>query len=235
MNTKFKTLIVAAAFAALGGAAHAVTFTGTAEGSWGNIQGGGAIGVSNLDGSGGSSDVTWGNPVGTTFSNRWRFDGVGADGGAGWSTDNDDLFALGSFSYRNGSVNGHTFTGADLSVELTFTNPFNDVETFAFGFDVINTPNTGGGNCCADTASITSGLSSTTFMYLGEEYTLELFGFSQDGGTTVTSTFDSPEGSNARATLYGRIIQPATIPLPAAGWMLLAGLGGLAAMRRKKS
>lgn len=46
-----------------------------------------------------------------------------------------------------------------------------------------------------------------------------------------------PGLSNIRLYATGGLIPPSSttpVPLPAAGWMLLAGLGGLAAMRRRK-
>jgi hypothetical protein len=45
-------------------------------------------------------------------------------------------------------------------------------------------------------------------------------------GSTATSGQDIGYQS-------GYIEQPTMVPLPAAGWMLLAGLGGLVAMRRR--
>lgn len=39
---------------------------------------------------------------------------------------------------------------------------------------------------------------------------------------------------NGQFTIDGTVINPGTVPLPAAGWAMIAGLGGLAALRRRK-
>lgn len=56
----------------------------------------------------------------------------------------------------------------------------------------------------------------------------------------VISTFDPQGGGGAtwftagQATVPGGPTNPSPVPLPAAGWMLIAGLGGLAAMGRRR-
>jgi hypothetical protein len=42
-------------------------------------------------------------------------------------------------------------------------------------------------------------------------------------------------GGSTAGAVSNEITGPAAVPLPAAGWLLLAGLGGLAALRRRKS
>ncbi len=62
-----------------------------------------------------------------------------------------------------------------------------------------------------------------------------LSGFS---GTWFTTDLNTPSGNQpdlSNAVLFHRVGEPGVVPLPAAGWLLLAGVGGLAAMRRKKS
>ncbi len=67
------------------------------------------------------------------------------------------------------------------------------------------------------------------------EYTFTLLGFSTDGGTTFANEFVTEEGEVNTASLYFDY-SVSVVPLPAAGWLLLAGLGGLAAVgRRRKS
>jgi hypothetical protein len=47
----------------------------------------------------------------------------------------------------------------------------------------------------------------------------------------------SPDGANIAAADLGNCeasTPPPVIPLPAAGWLLIAGVGGLAALKRKK-
>ncbi|MCV6592762.1 MAG: VPLPA-CTERM sorting domain-containing protein [Silicimonas sp.] len=220
------------------GAAQAATFSGIASGTWSNPDASYGYSISNND-LGGTADVNWGKTSClscTDFDNLWSFDGIGSDGGQGWSANAGDVFSFGNFTYRNGSVNGHDFEGADLDVTLQIMSPIGLNQTFDFEFDVVNTPNTSGNPVTdGDTADIIGSVSNQSFMYGGNEYTLELIGFSQDVGTTPTTGFNSPEGSTSSAALYGRINQvdnPPEVPLPAAGWLLVAGMGGLAGLRR---
>ncbi|MCZ0811257.1 MAG: VPLPA-CTERM sorting domain-containing protein [Pseudomonadota bacterium] len=55
-----------------------------------------------------------------------------------------------------------------------------------------------------------------------------------DGNGYFNYTVDPKQGGSvSHATLYG--IPTAPIPLPAAGWLLLCGIGGLAALKRSKT
>ena len=207
----------------------APVFSGNAVGSWGNLQGslGSSGDVTNGD-NGATADLEWGNPVAGSTTNRWRFDGVGSDGGAGWSSAAGTPFKVGDFSYRNGAVSGHSFTGADLFVDLNITSPDSITNTFTFGFDVTNTPNTTGDPVLdGDIVTINSAFSDVNFSYDGQIYTLALLGFSEDAGQTITTGFNSPENTDAAAGLYGSITAPPPVPLPAAAWFMLTAIGGL--------
>lgn len=75
-------------------------------------------------------------------------------------------------------------------------------------------------------ASVNVGLDSFTFSFLG---------LSTDGGITITSFFQTPEGGSSSAGLYARLstVAVAPIPLPAAAWFLLSGLGALGVAGRR--
>ena len=61
----------------------------------------------------------------------------------------------------------------------------------------------------------------------GEQFTLEAGGFA-----TFDIAYGAPFGDGATIDFD---VFATPVPLPAAGWLLLGGLGGLYAMRRRKS
>jgi hypothetical protein len=69
----------------------------------------------------------------------------------------------------------------------------------------------------------------TEFVCKGTGYGVTLSGFT--GLTKVD--FGSAESANVRLDDIGLSRDMAPIPLPAAAWLLLGGIGGLAALRRK--
>lgn len=66
-------------------------------------------------------------------------------------------------------------------------------------------------------------------------------GFLMMGGMTTVNFHSGTDPAQLRANILayaaagGVAVNPAAVPLPAAGWMLIAGMGGLAAMRRRKA
>jgi len=220
--------------------ANAFTFTGTASGKWVNVTStayNDVYSVNNNDNDGVAS-FNWGIGAPGSFDNEFSFDGVGSDGGAGWEASLDEAFLIGDFDYRNGSTyysNG--IEGVDLALTLAITDPVDSVENHEFGFSITNTPNdTGNPVTDGDIVTATTLFSGTDFVVGGTEYTLELLGFSIDGGNTIISDFSSPEGATASAGIYGRITSstPDTSATPEPATIFLLGSGMVGVSLRKR-
>jgi hypothetical protein len=211
-------------------AAQALTFEGASSGEFGlPVTPGYGADVFLSNNGGTNNQLNWGNPVAGSFSNFVRFNGLST-----FSAAADAVFKVGDLTYRNGSTTQGFDGDFPLSVALDFTNPSGVNQTFSYLFNILNTTNsTGDPVLDGDRLQFsTAGLSSSVFNVGGVDYTLQLLGFSTDGGNTIISEFNSPEGFTANASLYGKITA-APIPTPA----LLPGLigMGLAALRKRKA
>ena len=162
----------------------------------------------------------------------------------------DTVFGLGSFTHFNFPINsGTSITGVSFEVRggLTFiaddsTETAIGERTFAFDILHNETPNVaaqcpGDTPPCDDFVSISTALGTDTFHVGDASYTLNILGFATSIANAeagiFNSVFSSPEGGSNLRILAAEFSQDVpTIPLPAAGWLLLAGIGGLGALRR---
>ena len=148
----------------------------------------------------------WGIGVEGSFSSVLQF-----DGGDLFGAKPDEPFKIGQIFYQNGTIDrGTGFDGEfAFSVDLDIDGTDNDPDPFVYLFDIFNTPNVNNDPVLdADELQfIGSGFTPQTFELNGDTYTLELLGFSQDGGDTFTQGFESPEEGFDIANLYGRLIQ----------------------------
>lgn len=120
-------------------------------------------------------------------------------------------FAVGSFEYTNGTTNssnpGATSVLADLA--LTFNGALSSSTVFSFGFEWEHTPNsTGNAYQDADFLTPVSLFSSTNFSVANQLYTLQLLGFSQDGGANLTNSFRLKEEGTVGSQLFAQFIVP---------------------------
>ncbi|MCL1472179.1 choice-of-anchor K domain-containing protein [Argonema antarcticum A004/B2] len=214
--------LTATLLVSIAGQAQAITFEGTSSGQWGMpANPSGSTVISNQNG-GINNRLSWGRTDNcltcTPFNNYVQYDGVSFNAGVG------SIFNLGNLTYRNGSTWDGFNGDFPLNIALSLTNPFSSTKAFDFSFNIFNTPNNSG-DAVVDGDKLrfsTAGISSQQFNYDGVDYTLELTGFSSDGGQTIMSEFNSPEASIANASLYGKltgVVQAPpekTIPEPAA-------------------
>ncbi len=259
MLGKFSNILAFAAAAAIafGGmtSADAATIDSTGvTGSWTALQP--PTGPTYVNGIG-TNSVRWGTPFG-----RGRMQsGYSFVGAAAGQLKTDTEFDLGTFTHNNFVIKtGTSISGAGLSIAVNLMiGGVSRAVTTAFNFAHWETVNAGesNGRCanggargagvnvagCADRVSILDNAASDqSFEIDGFLYILEITGFTQ-GGAFFTEFWTQENAANsailrAKFTLVGPVDPvdppPSPVPLPAAGWMVLTGLGALAAARARR-
>jgi len=222
------------------GAANADPFTmNSSLGVWASIvPPGSATGV-------GTSQIRWGTPAGGSGQSGYDYDAAAPPPVA---LNTEVLFLVGTFVHHNQPVTGDSITGAtlDITLDMTFGST-SVIETFAYNFQHVETPNSipcqfgpadGATNTvpCDDRVSILNSIPDQTFTVGGTTYTLDLIGFSQDGGATVSNKFFTTEEQNNYAGLYAEVTSnfTPTVPEPSSVVLLITVIGaGLACTRKR--
>lgn len=154
----------------------------------------------------------------------------------------NQYFNLGYLYYRNGTIQSGTgASSVDLALNLNFTNPSGITPaTTSFTSDLVNSVNTSDPVASADTVSLRNPGSPLDFTDAsGNRYYLELtFKVDQntlDGTLSTPDQFRVFEGKQGRADLLGRFTTtPGVMAIPEPSSALLAVLGALALLRRKR-
>lgn len=204
-------------------------FTGNSSGTWGTpTPSAFPITFSGV----GTNTFLWGDPASFgTGANSLSF------AGNAFSTNFNTPFQVGTLTYFNGTTTiGTTPNSVPLNVLLAFTDPSGLNQNFDFAFNLTSVPNTGTPDENADFVYPPNSFSNTSFNFGGQDYTLQLLGFSKDGGTTLVNEFRVRESETDTAGLYARItLNPRTTPEPSSIQALLgiAGLSAVVGLRKK--
>lgn len=254
----FSTLCAASALALAAGMANAATIQITGiSGTWSNWTGG--SNVTNTAPGADPAQLRWGNKAPGTQSG-YDFDATDTP----FTKDHDQEFNLGEFKHLNYVIPTNTsITGADLSVVFKFILDGETTErelTSVFRFAHWETTNDarpcadGGTNGqginkdgCADQVTVSTILGDNSTIMLDDgdgnwrEYAFDIYGFKLAPGANTISEFWTRENKTNAANLYARFTYaenintgPSPVPLPAAGFLLLGGLGALGALSRRR-
>jgi hypothetical protein len=186
----------------------------------------------------GTANISWGTPeLSSGPQSSYQFDGAS---GVTANTDGT-IFELGDFVHNNRSIflNGAGFLGANLTVTL---NVDGDVGLFNFRFTHIETPNsvtpcafTGVFGACDDKVSVSNLIQTDSVVIGGNNYILEIVGFSIDGGLSTIQDFLTQESQTNVESLFGRlklVTASDDVPEPAGFALFWMGLVTLAISRR---
>ncbi len=217
LTTLVSTVALATlASVSLSSSAQAQTFVGNSSGTWGTPDPG--TNTNPVFSGVGTDTFEWGQASFGTPPNRLSF------AGNAFSTNIDTLFQVGDLTYFNGSTSINTAVDSvPLNVELAFTDPTGFTESFAFNFDIVSTPNTNDPQESADFVFPMSSFGDRSFSFDGMDYTLELTGFSQDGGATTVDEFRVLEDATTTAAVFGKITKAPVQDVPEP--TILGGLG----------
>jgi hypothetical protein len=199
------TLTFSAATFNFSGQVQALTFTGQSSGTWG-IPDSGTFNKDAVFTGVGTNRFTWGLALPKdkkfgTPANRLTFNGTS------FKSDFDSLFKIGDLTYFNGTVPLYTnVENVPLNLRVSFKNPSQIEEVFDYNFNLVSTANDSPNpEDNADFVSPRPAAVNRSFAYNGNEYTLELTGFSQDEGATSAKEFRVLEGATTTAAIYGKI------------------------------
>lgn len=252
-----KVGVAAAALGLIASSALAATVSiESVTGAWTATSPNNAYGVT-VSNSDAFSEVTWGKAPKGGLQSGYSFErtippAVEAQPG--------EEFALGKFTHHNWPIYTVPGGGKATAIEWAELQVDFDVKiddtlysfTRSYRFDHDETPNEGNNGACAHGGSngdagvnengcadrVVASINEAASEVLnvdGKIYTFDISGFEVEGETL--DFFLTKENAINEAILVGTytVSDLAPIPLPAAGWMLLAGIGGLAAMKRRKA
>lgn len=203
------------------------------------------------------NEMRWGRSwKGDGTRSGFRFDQIAK----GTTQQADQLFNVGSFTHMNRVIfQGQHLDRATLNMRITasFDGRVERIDT-AYIFTLLETPNyaqpcrngepnglnrfggfqAGGSelnrNGCSDRVELLQNPTvPRTFSHNGLEYQFELLGFESGREFWTVEDLDNSIFLKARFNVSGTPIVPPPVPLPAGAWFLLAGVGALAAMRRR--
>ena len=163
-----------------------------------------------------TNQISWGSPATSAGQSSYIFNGVNP----GDAPLDGMLFEIGSFTHNNFPIFAPLLTGADLRITLNFTDA-GVSQSFDYEFEHTETPNNanpcaeGGVSPCPDLVSIPDASSTETILLGTDFYRLNIVGFSQDGGSTVTGSFLTLENAPNTAALFAQLeLVPTEIPEP---------------------
>lgn len=178
--------------------------------------------------------------------------------------DPNENFELGLFSHNNWPIykmpaggQAGSIRSAELKVDFGVrieNTLYNVSRTYSFTHYETSNPGDSNGKCqfggdsgapginsngCADRVEVSSADGDEIISVGGLEFIFEIAGFQVDG--EIMDFFMTKEKAVSEAILIASYSllddggeNPSPVPLPAAGWMLIAGVGGLAALKRRK-
>ncbi len=178
----------------------------------------------------GTDAFTWGTSV--TGINHLHFSGTD------FSANTNTPFKLGSFSYTNGTTrSGTNPTSIDFTTFMNFSQPSLPVVAAKFRLGLNGTLNSQDPRDSSDFVNFNQTSSGSQFVIDGVAYTVQIAGFRHVTGDGFLASggreFHVKEGGTANVDLYA-VVTTTPVPEPETWGMMLAGLGMLSLLTRRR-